>query len=89
MLQSLLLNQERVMVFKKSARFLSNLNDNVKTILHLNLTENTFRYIDNNYNELIEKEKYKTVDEIMEALEDYMIVPKKESSFIINLINRN
>ena len=36
------LNQERVMVFKKSARFLSNLNDNVKTILHLNLSENTF-----------------------------------------------
>ena len=51
------LNQERVMVFKKSARFLSNLNDNVKTILHLNLSENTFSYIDNNYNELIEKEK--------------------------------
>lgn len=75
------LNQERVMVFKKSARFLSNLNDNVKTILHLNLSENTFSYIDNNYNELIEKEKYKTVDEIMEALEDYMIVPEEREQF--------
>ena len=75
------LNQERVRVFKKSARFLSNLNDNVKTILHLNLSENTFSYIDNNYNELIEKEKYKTVDEIMEALEDYMIVPEERERF--------